>query len=112
MQNELNMVYAKMDKMDQDFSDLWSEKKETEERCKMLENELNQRDFNSRGGGGPSDQTLQDENAYLKEQLDYMRNTIKDIDAKIKTQVTDVHSEAEIQSLREENTKLKLENYK
>jgi len=110
LQNELNMVYAKMDKMDQDFSDLWSEKKETEERCKMLENELNQRDFNSRGSGGHSDTTLQDENAYLKEQLDYMRNTIKDIDAKIKTQVTDVHSEAEIQSLREENTKLKLEN--
>ena len=39
-----------------------------------------------------------------------MKNTIKDIEAKIKTQITDVHSEAEIQSLREENTKLKLEN--
>lgn len=97
--------------MDQDFSDLWTEKREIEERCKMLENELNQRDFNARGGS-QSDQTLQDENAYLKEQLDFMKNTVKDIEAKIKTQITDVHSEAEIQSLREENTKLKLENYK
>ena len=49
-----------MDKMDQDFSDLWTEKREVEERCKMLENELNQRDFNARGV--QSDETLNDEN--------------------------------------------------
>lgn len=64
-----------MDKMDQDFSDLWAEKRETEERCKMLEGELNQRDFNTRDGN-QSDDTLKDENLYLKEQLDFMKTTI------------------------------------
>lgn len=57
------MVYAKMDKMDQDFSDLWSEKKEIEERCKMLESELNQRDFDNRDNQGNHDPELQNENA-------------------------------------------------
>jgi hypothetical protein len=55
--------------MDQDFSDLWSEKKEVEERCKMLESELNQRDFDNRDKQGMSDHELQNENQYLKEQL-------------------------------------------
>lgn len=62
LKNELNMVYAKMDKMDQDFSDLWSEKKEIEERCKMLESELNQRDFDNRDNQGYNDPELQNEN--------------------------------------------------
>jgi len=38
--------------MDQDFSDLWEEKKEVVERCKMFEQELNQREFNNERQGG------------------------------------------------------------
>jgi len=72
-----------MDKMDQDFSDLWTEKKEIEERCKMLESEMNQRDFNNRDHQGSGDAELQQENQYLKEQLQYMKDVIQDIESKM-----------------------------
>lgn len=69
--------------MDQDFSDLWTEKKEIEERCKMLEGEINQRDFNNRDHQGNGDAELQQENQYLKEQLQYMKDVIQDIESKM-----------------------------
>jgi len=100
-----------MDKMDQDFSDLWTEKKEIEERCKMLEGEINQRDFNNRDHQGSGDAELQQENQYLKEQLQYMKDVIQDIESKMNNS-NDLQYEAEIKSLRGENSLLKLENFK
>jgi len=102
-----------MDRYDSEYEQLLNERNEFEERCRMLESELTSKVFEQDHDKNVINDScelneLRLENNFLREQLDMLRLSIREIEQKVGSTSNQNYSH-ELDRIRQENSKLKID---